>query len=329
MPVSTIEPFSYLKISQNPNGSLTRANLTGVPEITTDDYFISPILIKDVPLDETKNTWFRIYVPRFAPVGKKLPLVVYFHGGGFILFSPKSDLTHQLCSNMARALPAVVVSLDYRLAPEHRLPAAYEDAVDIVHMLKNCKDELLVNYADLSNCFLMGSSSGGNIAYHVGLRLVKASLTSDLEPLKIKGLVLHHAFFGGVERTATELRLINIPVLPLSVTDLMWELSLPEGADRDHEYSNLRNGDTYEEEIEKLKEIGCKVLVVGGKEDTLVDRQIEVAEILEKRGVDVESVFGEGDIHMVEWFDESKGRLLFERLRTFVSKSKSEEIDGA
>ncbi|CAM8980509.1 unnamed protein product [Rhodiola kirilowii] len=321
--VCTVDPYDYLKLTQNPNdGSITRTSLTGVPAITTDDHFINPILIKDVALNPTNKTWFRIYMPRFAPAGNKLPLVVYFHGGGFILFSPTSDLTHNFCSKLAGSLPAVVVSLDYRLAPEHKLPAAYEDAIDLVHKLKSSDDDWLASYADFSNCFLMGSSSGGNIAYHAGLRVATAALNGDLQPLKIKGLVLLHAFFGGVERSASELRMINGPVLPLSVTDLMWELALPEGADRDHEYCCIGNGDQklYEEEFEKVKKMGWRVLMVGGKMDPLVDRQMEAARMLEKRGVDVESVFGEGDIHCVEWFEASRASELFERLRKFISK---------
>ncbi|KAL9673575.1 hypothetical protein QQ045_029836 [Rhodiola kirilowii] len=296
-PVCTIDPYNFLNLTRNPNGSITRTSLTGVPAITTDDDQLhQPILIKDVALDPTKNTWFRIYVPRSAPPDTKLPLVVFFHGGCFILFS---------ATKLAGSLPAVVVSLDYHLAPEHKLPAAYGDAIDLVHKLKSSDDYWLASYADFSNCFLMGSSSGGNIAYHAGLRSVAtAALNGDLQPLKIKGLVLLHAFFGGVERSASELRIYDQWSCG---SNIRWELALPEGADRDHEYCNFNNGDKYEEEFEKIKKMGWRVLLVGGK--------VEAAEMFEKRGVDVETEFGEGDVHYcIELFDESKARELFEKL---------------
>ncbi|MQK22077.1 hypothetical protein EI013_27305, partial [Escherichia coli] len=121
------------------------------------------------------------------------------------------------------------------------LPAAYDDAMETLHWIKSNKDEWLTQYADYSNCYLMGNSAGANIAYHIGLGV--AEKPGDIEPLKIRGLILRQPFFGGTKRTESELRLENDPVIPLCATDLMWELSLPIGADRDHEYCNLRAGD--------------------------------------------------------------------------------------
>jgi len=54
---------------------------------------------------------------------KKLPVLVYFHGGGFIVGSFASPEFHAVCLRLAASLPAVVLSADYSLAPEHRLPA--------------------------------------------------------------------------------------------------------------------------------------------------------------------------------------------------------------
>ncbi|XVE95610.1 hypothetical protein REPUB_Repub02eG0113300 [Reevesia pubescens] len=73
----------------------------------------------------------------------------------------------------------------------------------------------------------MDSSAGSNIAYHVGLRA--AGVVHELEPLKIKGLVLNYLFFGGIQRSELESRLMNDPILPPIVSDVMWDLSLPIG----------------------------------------------------------------------------------------------------
>ncbi|KAK9028226.1 hypothetical protein V6N11_068036 [Hibiscus sabdariffa] len=143
-----------------------------------------------------------------SPNNNKLPLVVYFHGGGFILLSTNMGIFHTSCCNLANTVPVVVVSVEYHLAPEHRLPAAYEDGVEALHWIKMSEEEWLREYVDFSNCFLMGSSAGGNIAYHVGLRA--AGVVQELQPLKIKGLVLHQPFFGGKQRSASELRFMNV-----------------------------------------------------------------------------------------------------------------------
>ena len=148
---------------------------------------------------------------------------------------------HDFCSNIAIDVNAIIVSVDYRLAPEHRLPAAYDDAVETLHLITTNQDEWLTKYADFSNTFIMGTSAGGNVAYHAGLRV--ASEVENLQLLiLIKGLILHQPFFGATQRTESELRLVSDPVLPLFVNDLMWELSLPIGVDRDHEYCNSTVG---------------------------------------------------------------------------------------
>ncbi|GAY41293.1 hypothetical protein CUMW_058320 [Citrus unshiu] len=68
--------------------------------------------------------------------------------------------------------------------------------------------------ADLSSCFLVGDSSGGNIAYHAALRA--AAGVDNLAPLKIRGLILYKPFFSGVKRTKSEMRLENDPNFPLA-----------------------------------------------------------------------------------------------------------------
>lgn len=203
------------------------------------------------------------------------------------------------------------MSVDYRLAPEHRLPAAYDDGVDALHWIRTSDDEWLRDFADLSNCFLMGSSAGGNIAYHAGLRA--AAAVDDLAPLKIQGMVLHQPYFGGSDRTPSEMRLVDAPSLPLLINDLMWELSLPIGADRDHEYCNLTVS-SESESIEQFKLLGWKVIVTGCDGDPLIDRQMELVKILEKKGVRTIASFDEGGFHGVEFRDATRMKAFLETL---------------
>lgn len=161
----------------------------------------------------------------------------------------------------------------------------------------------------------MGISAGGNIAYQVGLRAADA--VDDVSPIKIRGLILQQPFFGGVERTGSELRLMNDPRLPPIVCDLMWDLSLPVGVDRDHEYSNPRASTG----LENVKKLGWRVLVTGCDGDPLIDRQIELVKIMKERGVEAVGHFSVGDYHGVEVMEPSKAKKSHAVIKDFLSSA--------
>lgn len=312
--------FAQLGIKLNPDGSITRLGpIILTPPTTIDPTLNNPtftpqeqlVVHKDIPINQSKNTLMRIILHRntLDHPANKLPLILYFHGGGFIIGGATEPLFHNFCSTLVVDIPSIVISVGYRLAPEHRLPAAYEDCVEALHYIKTLDDEWLTNYADFSNTYLMGSSAGGNIAYHTGLRL---GAVDDLGSINIKGLILHQPFFGGTERTKSELRLINDQSLPLDMGDFMWEKGLPVGADRDHEFCNP-NGSG-----EIIREVGWKVLVTGCEGDPLIDRQVELVKMLEGKKVKVVGKFDEGGCHGVEVFDPLRAKALVEAIKHFM-----------
>lgn len=307
---STTDPYKLLHIIQNPDGSLTRIKdyYPTVPPNTSSSISFS----KDVPLNRDKNTWIRLYLPNNSK-HVNLPIIIYAHGGGFILLSTATPNFDSFLSNTARQLGVLVVSVEYRLAPEHRLPAAYNDVLEALFWVKGKKDEWVKKYGDVSKCIIMGESAGGNIAYIVGL---KASiLTRELNPLVIKGLVLIQPFFGGVIRTRSELKLPDSAGLPLVITDLMWNLSLPLGANRNHPYCNPVLG-AGSSKLEKVKKLGWRVAIAGCDGDRLYDKQVEVFKLLERRGVDVVGNFSKGDYHGVFVTETTKALLFFEFMRS-------------
>lgn len=152
------DPYKVLNLILNPDGTVTRPNPTPVSPPAPDPTLPNLVLSKDIPINQSKGTWARIYLPREAldhGPSNKLPLVVFFHGGGFIFLSAASTMFHEFCFNMANDVAAVVASIEYRLAPEHRLPAAYEDAVEALHWIKtNKEDDWLTKHVDYSKVFL-------------------------------------------------------------------------------------------------------------------------------------------------------------------------------
>lgn len=103
----------------------------------------------------------RFYNPGGGPA---MPLIVYFHGGGWVVGSV--DTHDDLCRRIARVAGAAVLSVDYRLAPEHPFPAAVEDAYDAVAYAFSHAADLGVDPVRIS---VAGDSAGGNLAAAVAI----------------------------------------------------------------------------------------------------------------------------------------------------------------
>ena len=117
----------------------------------------------------------RIYRP---DEGVRLPILVYFHGGGWVVggLDSHDGVTRHLCA-LGRCM---VVSVDYRLAPEHRFPAALEDAWAATLFVHEHMAEL---GSDSSLLAVAGDSAGGNLAAVVAMRAREAHLHLKLQLL--------------------------------------------------------------------------------------------------------------------------------------------------
>ncbi|HEX2886483.1 alpha/beta hydrolase [Vineibacter terrae] len=106
----------------------------------------------------------RIYTPSAG--GAPLPLMVFFHGSGFVLCS--LDTHDGMCRNLASGIGCVVVSVDYRLAPEHKFPQGPDDCLAATRWAAAHAAEL---GADATRIMLAGDSAGGNMAAVTALRV--------------------------------------------------------------------------------------------------------------------------------------------------------------
>ncbi|CAK7344145.1 unnamed protein product [Dovyalis caffra] len=177
---------------------------------------IYSVFSSDIPMDPSCNLWFRLYTPTNSGV----------NGGGGDSSLPV----------FARKVHAIVISVNYRLAPEHRYPSQYDDGFDVLWFLDdNRANGLLPPNADLSKCFLVGDSSGANLAHNVTVRACR----SKFRVLNIIGLVSIQPFFGGQERTGSEIQLAGCPFVSLDRTDWCWKVFLPNGSNRDHHAANV------------------------------------------------------------------------------------------
>ncbi|KAL6966681.1 hypothetical protein U1Q18_032467 [Sarracenia purpurea var. burkii] len=162
---------------------------------------------KDVLFDSTHDLHLRLYKPASPSSSTNLPIFYYIHGGGFCIGSRTWPNCQSYCFRLALELQAIIVSPDYRLAPENRLPAAIEDGFAAVKWLQDQAvsdepDSWLADLADYSRVFISGDSAGGNIAHHLCVRLEAGS--PELSPVRVRGYVLFAPFFGGTVRTRSE-----------------------------------------------------------------------------------------------------------------------------
>src|SRR5688572_13499385 len=104
----------------------------------------------------------RVYRPSAA---SPLPALVFFHGGGFVLGG--LDMSDRACRALANASGCVVISVDYRLAPEHTFPAAADDAFAATSYVAEHAADFGVDPALIA---VGGDSAGGNLAVVVALR---------------------------------------------------------------------------------------------------------------------------------------------------------------
>ena len=105
----------------------------------------------DIPL--------RVYVPSALATATGGPALVYFHGGGFVLGSIESH--DGVCRALAHETPCIVVSVEYRLAPEHKFPAGVEDAIAAFRHVHEHARSLGI---DPDRIAVGGDSAGGNLA---------------------------------------------------------------------------------------------------------------------------------------------------------------------
>ena len=101
----------------------------------------------------------RAYTPSGAHIGERLPGMVYFHGGGLV--AGTLDTHDPLCRALSNASGCRVLSVDYRLAPEHRFPAAVADGCAAIGWIASHADEL---YVDPQRLGVSGDSAGATLA---------------------------------------------------------------------------------------------------------------------------------------------------------------------
>lgn len=217
----------------------------------------------------------RIYTP--AGSGSK-PCLVYFHGGGWVIGDIST--TDSVCRVMANQTGAVVVSVDYRLAPEHKFPAPLDDCEAAVRWVAANASAIGV---DASRVAVGGDSAGGNLSAAVALKLRDTSGPKLCFQLLIYP-VTDHRLDSGSYKANGEGHLLT--------TDMMrwfWDHYVSSPADSDNPYvSPLRAKD-----LSGLP----PALVITAEYDPLRDEGEAYASAMQAAGVAVTTKRYDGLIH--------------------------------
>ncbi len=115
------------------------------------------------------------------------PVVFEFHGGGFIFGNAQKD--DKICQKVSKSLQCHVIGVNYRLAPEHPYPAAFEDAYDTILYFKEHAGEYGI---DIRHMAVMGYSAGAGLATAVAMRCRREGHFS------LCGQVLHYPYLDSV-----------------------------------------------------------------------------------------------------------------------------------
>lgn len=250
---------------------------------------------KDVTFSPDSHLTARLYLPKnAAAAGRRLPLLIYFHGGGFFTESAFSPTYHHHLNSLVARAQIVAVSVNYRLAPEHPLPTAYQDSWLALkwafsHYGGRGAEPWLNSYADLGRVYLGGDSSGGNIAHRMAIRVGQENPGRGI---KLRGMFLNCPYFLGKKaignETATEYSYEETQMQKL------WRYAYPNSAGLDDPLVNPGTD-------RGLRMVGCgRVLVYVAGNDVLKFRGRYYAAALGRSGWkgDVRVVEVEGENHV-------------------------------
>ncbi|KOS57370.1 alpha/beta hydrolase [Rhodococcus rhodochrous] len=237
----------------------------------------------------------RIYIPEND--GPR-PVVLYFHGGGFVA----GDL--EVIDEPARALAndsgAIVVTATYRRAPEHRFPAAADDAWAALNWVA---DHIAEYGGEPDNVVVMGDSAGGNLAAVTALR------ARDRGAPALRGQVLIYPVIDPNAQLPSRTDFAEGYIITAAALDWFWEqyLSAPEDADN-----------PYAVPSRAARSDGLPpTLLLTTENEVARDEAEQYGDRLRAAGVDVRTVRFEGLVHGVYWMSGAVPRSL--ELRSTVA----------
>ncbi|WVY93172.1 hypothetical protein V8G54_032260 [Vigna mungo] len=172
--------------------NFVRVHEDGTIERLQGSPFVPPKLLdattnlssKDVVISDKPPISARLYLPNGILSQEdnlsnnlKLPILVYFHGGGFFFESAFSQLHQNYFNAFLSVADILVVVVEYRLAPETPLPGAYHECWEALKWVATKADPWVLKHGDFDRVFVGGDSAGANITHNIAMRALGRSIT--------------------------------------------------------------------------------------------------------------------------------------------------------
>ncbi len=221
----------------------------------------------------------RLYRGKGTEAKSPQPTLIYFHGGGWVLGN--LDSHDGVCRDIANAAQCTVISVDYRLAPEAKFPAAADDSIAAAQWIHDNAAELGVDRTRLA---VGGDSAGGNLSAVVALH----ARDNGGPKLKLQVLIYPSADMSSVYPSYEEFA----EQLPLTRTTMDWFVDLYL-KNRSEDAKDWRASPLHAKSLTGLP----PAFVITAAMDPLRDEGEEFARALMKAGVPVEVKRFDGQIH--------------------------------
>lgn len=280
---------------------------------------------KDITISENPPISARIYLPKQVDQHhQKVPILVYFHGGGFCFESAFSFVETKYMNRLAYHAKSVIISIEYRLAPEYPLPIGYEDCWAALQWAIshnsgddygiNNKEPWLSNYVDFDRVYVAGDSAGANLAHNILMRVGSEALNGGV---KIRGAFLTHPYFWGSKPVGSEAK--NTEEREKIPPYTIWQLIYPDaagGIDNPMVNPVIPGGPS-------LAGLGCSRLIVSvAEKDSLRDRGILYYNAVKESGwkgeIELIEVEGEGHAFHILVYESESAKKLIKRLASFI-----------
>lgn len=308
---------TYIRVFSDGTVERPRQTPTAPPNLDDPQTGVSS---KDIIISQNPKISARLYLPKLVDPSQKLPILVFFHGGGFFFESAFSSLYHNHFNIFVQQTNVIVVSVEYRLAPEHHLPAGYDDCWVALQWVasqssnKNTETEpWLINNVDFNRVFIGGDSAGGNIVHNIAMRAGTEDLPGNI---KISGAILQHPYFYSSYPIGSES--VKSPD-EKKIYNLVWDFvypSAPGGIDNPM-VNPVGPG------APSLSELGCsKIIVCVAGKDGIRDRGVWYYELVKKsewKGkIEVFEEKEEDHVYHIFHPESENGQKLIKRLGSFI-----------